>query len=199
MSKQNDMIFIGPQAGGKTTLFQVLQGKEPPKVHTATISNGEPATIRTIAIPKFLGLINGKISVIDAGGKPTEFNNYKNWCQKAERIVIVFNGIKLLEEVEKCKEGGETTSFCKMSLSQLHEIGVSNLYFVATHADQYSGRDGMCEEIQKRIKQANEEYTSLFSSSKRYPMFSDILGRLYEVNATDPISVKKVFNSILSQ
>ncbi len=86
-----------------------------------------------------------------------------------------------------------------MSLSQLHEIGVSNLYFVATHADQYSGRDGMCEEIQKRIKQANEEYTSLFSSSKRYPMFSDILGRLYEVNATDPISVKKVFNSILSQ
>lgn len=197
MSKSN-MIFVGPQAAGKTTLFQVLQGNEPPKVHEATISNGKSISIRTSAKPKFWGLINGKITVIDAGGKLSEFNNYNNWCQNAERTVIVFNGIKLLDEVENCEEGGETTSFCKMLLSQLHEIGVSNLYFVATHADQYSGSEGMCEAIQKRIKQANEEYASLFNS-KRYPMFGDMLGRLYEVNATNPASVQKVFSSILSQ
>lgn len=196
MSK-SDMIFVGPQAAGKTTLLQVLQGKEPPQKYEATISNGEATTIRTIAKPIFWGWFNGKTSVIDAGGKTTEFNNYKNWCQKASRIIVVFNGIELLDEVENCEKGGETTSFCKMLLSQLHEIDASNLFFVATHADWYKGNN-MCDEIKRRIKQANDEYYASFNS-KRYPMISDMLGRLYEVNATDQASVKNVFSSILNQ
>lgn len=198
-SKESDLIFVGPMAAGKTTIFQVLQGNKPPMKHDATQSNGKSVPIRTSAKPRFFGLFDGKISVIDAGGKDSEFKRYKEYCKKAEKIIIVFNGIELLDEVDNSKEGGVTTSFCKMLLSQLYEIDASNLYFIATHADQYSGRECMCEEIKKRIKQANEEYSSLFNNSKRYPMFSDMLGRLYEVNATDPSSVQKVFSSILSQ
>ena len=197
MSK-SDMIFVGPQAAGKTTLFQVIQGNMPPQKYEATISNGEAVTIRTSAKPIFFGWFNGKISVIDAGGKPSEFNNYKKWCQNAKRIIIVFNGVELLNEVKNCKEGGETTSFCRMLLSQLHDISTSNLFFVATHADWYKGNGTMCDEIKNRIKQANEEYATLFNS-KRYPMIIDMFGRLYEVNATNQESVQNVFSSILNQ
>ena len=197
-SKESDLIFVGPMAAGKTTLFQVLQGNETPKVHTATISNGEIVTIRTGAKKSFFGLIKKRITVIDAGGKTSEFNHYLEWCKKAEKIIIVINGIDLLREVDNCREGGETTSFCKMLLSQLHEIDASNLFFVATHADLYNGRDTMCDEIQKRIKKANDEYAALFNS-KRYPIISDMLGRLYEVNAKNSAAVEKLFSSILSQ
>lgn len=208
-SKELDLIFVGPQAAGKTTLFQVLQGNEAPQRHEATASNGESQTVRTMSKSGVFDRINpfkvftgnvfgGKVSILDAGGKMSEFNHYMEWCRKAEKIIIVFNGIELLDEVENCEEGGETTSFCRMLLSQLHEIDASNLYFIATHADWYSGGGGMCDEIQKRIKHANERYAALFNS-KRYPMFGDMLGRLYEVNATDSASVQNVFSSILSQ
>ena len=197
-SKKADLIFVGPMAAGKTTLFQVLQGNVPPTKHEATISNGRIISIWTIAKPKFFGLLKGKVSIIDAGGKNTEFNKYKEYCNKAEKIIIVFNGVDFLKEVDNCKNGGESTSFCKMLLSQLHEIDASNLFFVATHADLYTGNSSMCEEIIKRIEQANNEYQTL-SNSKRYPMKNDMPGRLYEVNATDPASVQNVFSSILNQ
>lgn len=196
MNKENDMIFIGPQAAGKTTILKVLGGDVAPTRHEATISNGKPTQIKTSARRKFFGLIRGKVSVIDAGGKQSEFRNYQEWCNNAEKVIIVFNGVELLNEIEDYKEGGETSSFLKMVLSQLEEIDASDLYFIATHADLYRGGGSLQEAIQQRINRVNEDYVSLFNT-KRYPMISQMRGCLFEVNATDPNSVEGVFSSIL--
>lgn len=196
MSKKNDMIFIGPQAAGKTTLFEVLQGDAAPTKHAATVSNGEPTTIKISAKRRFFNLLRGKVSVIDAGGKMSEFRHYKEWCNDAEKVIIVFNGVELLREIDDYKEGGETSSFLKMVLSQLEEIDASDMYFIATHADHYRGGGSLQEAIQQKINRVNEEYVSLFKT-KRYPMINQMRGCLFEVDATDPNSVDGVFSSIL--
>ncbi len=196
MSKKNDMIFIGPQAAGKTALFKVLQGDAAPIKHETTASNGEPKTIKTSAKRWFFNLLREKVSVIDAGGKMSEFRKYKEWCNDAEKVIIVFNGVELLREIDDYKEGGETSSFLKMILSQLEEIDVSDMYFIATHADHYRGGGSLQEAIQQKINRVNEEYVSLFKT-KRYPMISQMRGCLFEVDATDPNSVEGVFSSIL--
>ena len=126
----------------------------------------------------------------------SEFRHYKEWCNDAEKVIIVFNGVELLREIDDYKEGGETSSFLKMVLSQLEEIDASNLYFIATHADLYRGGGSMQEAIQQKVNRVNEEYVSLFKT-KRYPMISQMRGCLFEVDATDPDSVEGVFSSIL--
>lgn len=208
----SDLIFIGPQAAGKTTLFKVLQGEEPPIEHNATQSHGRARRIRTSARMVFGGLFRGRVSIIDAGGMESEFNHYMEWCQNARKVIIVFNGLELLNETDKPEEGGTNSSFLKKILSELAILGVSNLYFVATFADKYV--EEFCPEnetmndiekgtflqntIIRKINQVNQEYNGI-CGAKRYPMYDRLVeGRFYGVNAKNSSSVINVFTEILN-
>lgn len=202
IKRMSDLIFIGPQAAGKTTLFEVLQGHNPPTVHNATQSNGGASRIRTSAKMVLGGLLRGRVSIIDAGGKDSEFNRYRDWCQQAKKVFVVFNGVELLKEMKKPETGGVTSSFIKRTLAELNEINAPR-YFVATFADvyyrDYGSTVSMTEAITERMGQVNTEYNELCDNggAKRYPMANDMFGSLYEVNATDHSSVVSVFRPIL--
>lgn len=192
--KKYDLILIGPQIAGKTALLRTLQGEEPSE-HYATQSNGEGKTIGS-----WFDKINPfhkNIFVLDAGGKFNEFEKYSLWCKEAKKIVFVFNGCEMLEEVLTFESAGKNTSFCRRVCSDLEKDKDANICFVATHKDLYQGKN-LVSEIQQSIEKANKTYGEQFPNlSKRYHPFSKMMnGRLFAVNALDKDEVKVLFEKI---
>ena len=183
--KKYDLILIGPQIAGKTALLRTLLGEEPSE-HYATQSNGEGKTI---------GRWFKKLFVLDAGGKFNEFEKYSLWCKEAKKIIFVFNGCEMLEEVQNFEKAGKNTSFCRRVCSDLEKD--ANICFVATHKDSYQGKN-LVGEIHQSIEKANETYGEQFPNlSKRYHPFSKMMnGRLFAVNALNKDEVKVLFEKI---
>ncbi len=194
-----DVVLIGPQAAGKTTIYSILKGKSIPDDHYAT--QGQPPENRS---PRTRGLwdrmFKKNMWFLDLGGG--EFDRFEKWIKDndVEYVIIVFNGVELLKEMDEPEKGGRTTSYCKMILSKMKGKEGVKVKLVATHKDIFDESmkdefDGsMKDEILRKIQKVNGEYKSFFAT-KRYPF--DMEGRLFEVKAKEKDSVIAVFKEIL--
>lgn len=195
MEQKYDIILIGPQMAGKTTLLKSLQGNDLQE-YVATQSNGEYTKVST---GNWLGrILKADKKILDAGGKFNEFVRYSEWCKQSKIIVFVFNGCELIEEIKDPSSPGKNTSFCRNVFLMLKkDVKDANMCFVATHTDMYSSVD-MVSFIQQALKNADDSYENMFPNmSKRYYPFDNMMqGRLFAVNAKDKKATKKLFDKI---
>lgn len=199
-----DILLVGPQKAGKTTIFKALKGEKITGDYYTTQAQ-RPDDI-SLHIRNWISRqFYKKKKVFDTGGK--EFDRIKKWIDSndAECVIIVFNGMELLTEMQTPETGGETTSYIKMLLTIFSNKKGIKLIFIATHKDKYAeiieppkdkfAEVSMKSEIIRKTQEINSRYKSLFGGKGRYPY--DLEGRLFEVNATDKDSVSFVFKEIL--
>ena len=194
-----DILLFGPQAAGKTQLYYSLRGLsyEDPRQ-----TGQEDYTVKKDTIFGKLGF--SKYTIHEIGGKDIYLNNKGFLNQEFgsnTKILFVFNGIDLIEELKNYKQGGYISSIlrCYVMPALAEDVDKScqrDIFFIATHEDEYDGEEmDMGTEIFTCLEKANEEYRKV-ANGTRYPFKKLLRGNLFCVNATDSAQVCKIFKNI---
>ena len=195
-----DILLFGPSAAGKTQLYHSLQGLD--------YNNPQQTDQGDYKVKKnnFFGWIGlSKYTIHEIGGKDLYLYN-KDFLHDAfwsnSKLVFVFNGNDLIEELKNYKQGGYICSLLRCYvMPALNEKEADldcqqDIIFIATHEDEYEGPGmDMKTEIFNCLEKANEEYRKV-ANGTRYPFKKLLRGNLFCVNATDSMQVGKVFDNI---
>lgn len=186
--KEQDFLFIGPQAAGKTCIMNALLEKDIPKDHWATDKTEDKR-----------GFFS-KTTLCEIGGKEINDDELKDALSKAKHICLVFNGPELLEEVKEWQKGGINTSFITYWYRFSRGIRKNrNIWYIATHKDKYYGKD-LAGDIKAAINDANEEYHKLCDHLEpRYIFHDSMNGSLFAINALNSDEVIDVYHKIKKQ
>ncbi len=196
-----DILLFGPQNSGKTQLYYSLKGEE---YSDPQQTDRDEYKVNKNGLLGWMGFSN--YSIYEIGGKDLFLSNKEflhNSFMSNDRLIFVFNGNELIDEIKNYKQGGYISSMLRCSimpvLDKINAAAPNNprdITFIATHEDEYEGtaRD-MGTEIYARLEEANEKYLKE-ANGERYPFKKIMRGNLFCLDATDSDQVKKVFKHI---
>lgn len=195
-----DILLFGPHAAGKTQIYYSLQGME----YTDPLqTDQEEYSIKKDGIFGWIGL--SSYSIQEIGGKDIYLydKKYLNQIFKLNtKLVFVFNGNDLIEELKNYHQGGRISSLIRCFVTPaLYENESDDdfrrdIMFIATHEDEYQGSEKDMEtEIFTCLEKANEDYRKI-ANGIRYPFKKLLRGNLFCIDATDSKQVSRVFNQI---
>ena len=178
------ILLIGPMEGGKTQLIKTLKC-EPYPQYDQTNEAPKSDEIKTDTFLGKLGLDHIKIT--EYGGLVTGWDRSLKEIKKYDAVIFVFNGVEFLKQLKDYENGAQTTSRIRQLFSQMknnEERIRKKVFFIATHADEYSGDLG--NDIHSYMGLANKEYKSVSNNSLRYPFYNYFEGaKFYCLDATE--------------
>ena len=195
-----DFLLFGPHAAGKTQLYHSLQGldyNDPQQTSQADYK------VKKDTLWGWIGL--SKFTIHEIGGKDIYLYD-KEFLHQAfmsnSKLVFVFNGNDLIDELKNYKQGGQISALLKCYvmpalMGKDDDLNCEqDIIFIATHEDEYYGTERDMEtEIFTCLEKANEEYRKV-ANGTRYPFKKLLRGNLFCVDATDSAQVSKIFKNI---
>lgn len=200
-----DYALLGMPRAGKTTIRHILCGEElPPKTDQTDIDD-----VRGIKYVFNKNRILGwREQLLDTGGKDHYYEEsadgflYQKWIRHSSKVLFVFNGMDFIKtELVQPQYAGEIstkmTYYICATYKQLKK-NFDTLYFVATHADEYSGsKEDIQNKIIELLQTANAEYSKLTNGQIRYPFakyFTDI--HFFCIDARNKNDVANMYDRI---
>lgn len=185
------LLLIGPQAMGKTTIFNSARGKENPEKMETTINSNK----------KWISF--GSQSIRDTPGEQTTSRNkdeLKQLINKDSYIAFVFNSAEFIKEIENPEKGGQISSTLGILWKiwqEEYKTSEKKLFFVATFVDKIQG-DAKAK-IRKLLKEANDKYIKI-SGRSRYPYSEHFMDDAWFccLNATNTNEVNKLIDKIFN-
>lgn len=191
-----DFLLFGPQGAGKTQLYYSLQGldyNDPQQTRQADYKVKKDNLFGRFGLSKY--------TIHEIGGKSMSLYD-KELLHPAfvsnSKLVFVFNGNELINELKNYKQGGLISALlkCYVMPALIDLNRQQDIFFIATHEDEYYGTEkDMGTEIFNCLEKANEEYRKV-ANGTRYPFKNLLRGNLFCVDATDSAQVSKIFKDI---